>query len=41
MSPFHIDMIVTMHEEQRRRLSRRRFDTDARTGRPVRRKSRI
>ncbi len=38
MTPFHLDLVRTMHEDQRRRLSRRPVDTDARTSRPKRRR---
>jgi len=37
MTPFHIDLVRTLHEDQRRRLSRRPVDTEARTSRPKRR----
>ena len=39
MTPFHLDLVRTMHEDQRRRLSRRAVDTDARTSRPKRRRA--
>jgi len=38
MTPFHLDLVRTMHEDQRRRLSRRPVDTDARASRPKRRR---
>ena len=38
MTPFHLDLVRTMHEDQRRRLSRRTLDTDARISRPKRRR---
>jgi hypothetical protein len=40
MTPFHIDLVRTLHEDQRRRLSRRPIDTDVRTARPKRRRAR-
>ena len=38
MTPLPIDLIRTMHEDQRRRLGRRRFDTDTRATRRKRRR---
>jgi hypothetical protein len=36
MTPFHLELIKTLHEDQRRRLGRRR-QTDVRSTRPARR----
>jgi len=41
MIPFHIDLVRTLHEDQRRRLSRRQLDTDTRTTRPKRRRPKL
>jgi hypothetical protein len=38
MNLFDLELVRTMHEDQRRRLSRRRLTTDARTTRPKRRR---
>lgn len=39
MSPLHVELLKTIHEDRRRRLSRR-VDPDFRTSRPKRRKPR-
>jgi hypothetical protein len=36
MTPLHIDLVKTLHEDRRRRLGRRRY-TDVRSTRPARR----
>jgi hypothetical protein len=41
MTPFHLDLVRTMHEDQRRRLSRRAVDIDTRTTRPKRRRPQL
>ena len=42
MTQLHIDLVRTLHEDQRRRLSRRApLDTDARSTRPKRRRPRL
>ena len=41
MTPFPIDLVRTLHEDQRRRLSRRTLDTDTRTTRPKRRRPKL
>jgi len=39
MTPFDLELVRTMHEDQRRRLARRSLHTDARTARPKRRRT--
>lgn len=41
MNHFDIDLVRTMHEDQRRRLARRTLPTDTRTSRPKRRRPKL
>lgn len=38
MTPFDLELVRTLHEDQRRRLARRTLDSDTRTTRPTRRR---
>jgi hypothetical protein len=41
MTPFDLELVRTMHEDQRRRLARRALHTDARVARPKRRRPKL
>ena len=41
MTPFDLELVRTMHEDQRRRLAKRSLHTDARVSRPKRRRPKL
>ena len=41
MTPFDLELIRTLHEDQRRRLAKRGLHTDARVSRPKRRRPKL